>query len=225
MAATTTMAPDAIPVRQLASVATLPPDAAQHLFGVPLRGSERVALVQLGQTRTHVAVQPGAALALQLDCLDASSISTPSRLRLQGPVGVLPTPRPQRLRSSLTVPEGLKAAWRLGDEAAVGLGPLAIQVPVAVGNELAMNVERAVWLGAGSPETARWLPQTEWSREPDPEEVRVDPRTAIIAGRVVTETDVRQARLRRQRIQLAPGQIVTPAARSLAREWDVFADV
>ncbi|GAB5537175.1 MAG: hypothetical protein Rubg2KO_34240 [Rubricoccaceae bacterium] len=218
------MAPDAIPVRALASVATLPPDAVQHLFGASssLRGSERLALIQLGQVRAHVSIQPGMTLSLQLDRLDASSTTEPSGLRLQGPVGVLTAPSTRPVQSVLTVPEGLKAAWRMGDEATLGLGPLAVRVPVNVGNELAIHVERALWLGAGSPKTARWLPQTDWSLEPDPEEAQVDPRIAIVAGRVVTETDVRQARLRRQRIQLAPGQIVTPAARSLAREWNVF---
>jgi len=219
------MAPDAIPVRVLASIATLPPDAVRHLFGASatLRGTERVALVQLGQTRAHAAVRAGATLDLHLDALDASSLTSPSGLQLQGPVGVLGAPTPQPIRSILTVPEGLKSAWRMDDEATVGLASLAVQVSVVTGNELAMGVERALWLGAGSPETARWLPQTAWRTTPDPES-EADPRLTTVARRVVTETDVRQARLRRQRIRLAPGQIVTPAARSLAREWDVFAN-
>lgn len=221
------MAPDAIPVRALASIATLSPDAVQHLFGASatLRGTEQLALVQLGQVRAHVSVQQGPTLDLQLDSLDASSTTSALGLRLQGPVGVLDASSVQPLQSALTVPEGLKAAWRMGDEATLGIGSLAIQVPVAVGNELAMGVERALWLGAGSPETARWLPQTTWTATPKTaKEPDNDPRVATILGRVVTETDVRQARLRRQRIRLSPGQIVTPAARSLAREWGVFDD-
>ena len=219
------MAPDAIPVHALASVATLPPEAVRQLFGAgaALRGTERMALVYLGQARAHVAVRAASTLSIHLDALDASSIHAASGLRLQGPVGVLDAPAPQPVRSMLTVPEGLKAAWRMGDEATVGLGSLAVRVPVETGSPLALGVERALWLGAGSPETARWLPQTSWATTPEPEPPP-DPRIAVIGGRVVTETDVRQARLKRQRIRLSDGQIVTPAARSLAREWDVFTD-
>ena len=221
----TMMAPDAIPVRALASVVTLPPDAVRALFGASatLRGTERIALVHLGQTRAHIGVRPGSDLTLQIDALDASSMERSSGLRLQGPVGVIDAPSPQPVQSRLSIPEGLKAAWRMGDTATVGLASIALQVLVGAGSELMLSVDRALWLGAGSPETARWLPQTSWTTTPD-REPESDPRIAVIAGRVVTETDVRQARLRRQRIRLAPGQIVTPAARSLAREWDVFAD-
>jgi hypothetical protein len=219
------IAPDAIPVREHASVATLPPDAVRDLFGASatLRGSERLAVIQRGQVRAHVAVLPGKTLALHLDAFDASSMASLTSLRIQGPVGVLEAPTVQPIRSTLRVPEGLKAAWRMGDEATVGLGSLAVRVPVETGLELALSVDRALWLGAGSPGMARWLPQTTWAAVPD-SEPKADPRIAVVPRRVVTETDVRQARLRRQRIRLAPGQIVTPAARSLAREHGVFTD-
>lgn len=220
------MAPDAIPVRPRASVATLPPEAIQALFGASttLRSSTQVALVRLGEVRAYVAVRPGAALTLEVDALDASSLGSASGLRLQGPVGAFEAPTPQAVQSVLRIPKGLKAAWRMGDTATIGLGPLATQVAVETGDALALHAEQALWLAAGSPATARWLPQTTWALEPDPEPVS-DPRIATIARRVVTETDVRQARLRHQRIQLAPGQIVTPSARSLAREWNLFTEL
>ena len=44
----------------------------------------------------------------------------------------------------------------------------------------------------------------------------------VIERRVVTETDVRQARLKHRRIRLTPGQIVTPAAQTLGREAGIF---
>jgi len=40
--------------------------------------------------------------------------------------------------------------------------------------------------------------------------------------RLITENDVRQAMLGRRKIRVAPGTIVTPAARDLARAHDVF---
>jgi len=40
--------------------------------------------------------------------------------------------------------------------------------------------------------------------------------------RVITENDVRQAILRGQKIRLEPGMIVTPAARDLGKQHEVF---
>jgi len=40
--------------------------------------------------------------------------------------------------------------------------------------------------------------------------------------RLVTENDVRQAIMKKQKIRLSPGVIVTPAAQDLAKEHDVF---
>ena len=215
------MRPDAIPVVARASLAVLPPGAVRGLFGQDqLWGTERVALVRLGETRAHVAVEGGSALALRLDGLDAA-VAGPG-LRLQGPVGAVDAPASTPVGSRLLAPGGVRGAWGLGDAAVFALGPVALHAAVETGDALALAVDRALWLGAGAPETARWLPQTSWAdAEPEPD---ADPRLASVSRRVVTETDVRQARLRHQRIRLRPGQIVTPAARSLGREWDVFAD-
>ena len=43
-------------------------------------------------------------------------------------------------------------------------------------------------------------------------------------GRLITENDVRQARVHHQTIVVRDGQIVTPAARSLGRELGVLRD-
>ena len=219
------MRPDAIPVHELASLARLPPDAVRSLFGrdATLRGTERLAVVRLGQPVAHVAVEPGSALALQLDRLDASSLGDRTGLRLQGPVGAIDAPAPQLVENRLSVPEGLKSAWRIGDEAVLGLGPIALRARVEVG-ELGLAVDRALWIGAGAPETARWLPTTTWEKTDSPQS-DADAGVAVVSRRVITESDVRQARLKQQTIRVAPGQIVTPAARSLGRESGVLLEL
>ena len=212
------MRPDAIPVRAMASRAVLPPDAIAALFGPGARlgPTARVTLVRLGRAQGQVAVVSGAALAVTLD----RSMGDEGAVRLQGPVGVVGPVETGQLCSRLVLPDGLRRAWNVGESATLALGPLALAVPVASGPEARAEIERAAWLAAGRPETARWLPGVAWERDPE----TPDPGAQVVERRVVTETDVRQARLRRQRIRLGPGQIVTPAARSLAREWDVFED-
>ena len=213
------MRPDAIPVRPLASHVTLPPDTVTALFGktATLRSNARVALVRGGREVARVAVQAGADLAILLDQTDAVD----GAVRIQGPTGATAPTTPTSVRSRLVLPDGLRRAWGMGDRATLALGPLALAVDVAKGADVIAEVERAVWLGAGRPETARWLPGFELASEPEAE---IDDGTVRIDRRVVTETDVRQARTAHRRIRLTPGQIVTPAARSLAREWNVFED-
>ena len=211
--------PDALAVRAVASRAVLPPDAVAQLFGAryALRGAERVAVVRLGRVLFHVAAEGGAALRLDLDATDTAPPA--SGLRLQGPGGAVDAPTPVPVHSRLVLPDGLRRAWDVADRATVALGPVALGVPVESGPEPHFVVERALWLGAGRPETARWLPAVDLAPPAPPE---ADDRARTVDRGVVTETDVRQARLRRQTIRLRPGQIVTPAARSLGREWGVF---
>lgn len=213
------MRPDALPVRALASRAVLPPDAVAALFGAgaALRPSATVEVVRLGAVVGRVAVEAGAALALHLDATDAIS----GEVRLRGPAGATGPVPAQPVRSRLVLPDGLRRAWGVGERAVVGLGAIAAGVAVETGPEAAVEVERALWLAAGRPETARWLPGVDLAPAAEP---APDDGVLVIARRVVTETDVRQARLKHRRIRLAPGQIVTPAARSLAREAGVFVD-
>ena len=192
--------------------------------GTRCGGTERVAVVRLGRVLFHVAAEVadparggGAALRLDLDATDAAPPA--SGLRLQGPGGAVDAPAPAPVRSRLVLPDGLRRAWGVADRATVALGPVALGVPVESGPEPHLAVERALWLGAGRPETARWLPAVDLAPPAPPE---ADDRVRTVDRGVVTETDVRQARLRRQTIRLRPGQIVTPAARSLGREWGVF---
>ena len=213
------MTPDAIPVRALASGVTLPPDAVASLFGAGavLRPTARVALVRSGAELARVAVRPGAALAVALDRTEAVD----GAIRVQGPIGATEPVEPVAVRSRLVLPDGLRRAWNVPDRATLALGTLALAVPVESGPEAVAEIERAVWLGAGRPDAARWLPGVALA---EPTRPAPDDGDLRVRRRVVTETDVRQARLAHRRIRLAEGQIVTPAARSLAREWDVFAD-
>ncbi len=107
----------------------------------------------------------------------------------------------------------------MADTAAVAIGAVAVDVPVVSGPDAAVEVDRALWLGAGRPETGRWIAGLDLAPPAAP---APGDRVRVVSRGVITETDVRQARLRHQRIRVEPGQVVTPAARSLAREWDVF---
>ncbi len=212
--------PDALRVRPVAAHAVVPPEAAQALFGAPLRGSERAHVVRLGRIVASVPVVAGPTLRLVLD----ASLDVPhDALRLAGPQGAVPLSDTGSVRARLVVPAALGRAWGLGETAVVALGPVAVRVPVEAGPDAGVDVDRALWIAAGRPETARWLPQTDW-QPPTDAPADGSPRVATIPRRVVTETDVRQARLHRRTIALTPGQIVTPAAATLAREWGVFGE-
>jgi hypothetical protein len=209
--------PDALPVRPVASSAALPEAVAVALFGAPLRGSEHVDVVRLGRVVATVAAVAGPALRL---VLDASCDAEPGGLRLCGPVGNVDAPAPEPVAARLVLPAGLVRAWGVGERAAVAVGGVAVRASVEAGAVAGIEVDRAVWIAAGRPATARWLPGMEWEDEVRPEPA--DATTLVVPRRVVTETDVRQAKLRRLTIRIAPGQVVTPAAQSLAREWGVF---
>ena len=213
--------PDALAVRPLASRAVLPPDAVARLFGAryALRGTERVAVVRLGD-------RPASTSPPRAGRRSASTSTRPTPPRpspasaSKGPGGVVDAPAPTPVRSRLVLPDGTRRAWGVPERATVALGPLALSVPVEGGADPHVAVDRALWHAAGRPETARWLPGVDLAppAPPTPD----DDRVRTVARGVVTETDVRQARLRRQTIRLRPGQIVTPAARSLGHEWGVF---
>lgn len=214
--------PDAIPVRPLGSRAVLPPEAVTALFGkgATLNAGARVEVVRLGEALVTVPVEAGAALALRLDATDAEAVGRADGLRLRGSVGAVSSPAPASVTPRLVLPDGLRRAWGVPDVVTLGFSCVAITADVASGPEAAAEVDRALWLAAGRPEAARWMPAVDLAvPEARPER---DERVVTVARRVVTETDVRQARLRHKRIRLGAGQIVTPAAQTLGREWDVF---
>lgn len=214
--------PDAIPVAPRRAALSAAPDDVAALFGrgAALRGTERVALVRLGRDAGHACVTAGAH-GLSVDALTAERLGGLDGVRLVGPCGSVTARRVSRVQTQLELPSGLRRAWNVGDAAALALGPVAVTACVGDGPAPSVTVDHGLWLAAGEPATARWLPGLSWAL---PTEALSDEPDAITAiyRRVVTETDVRQARLRGQRIRLTPGQVVTPAAQSLAREWGVF---
>ena len=211
--------PDALAVRPVGSHAVLPLETVSALFGAPLRGTETVEVVRLGVV---VARLPVAAGAEARTVLSASVDIAPDGLRLRGPLASTEAPQVTPVENRLVLPAALARAWGTCDVATVALGAVAVQLPVAAGLDAGVEIDRALWLGAGRPETARWLPQTIWPSASARATEALDDGALVIPRRVVTETDVRQAMLRHRRIRLTPGQIVTPAAQSLAREHGVF---
>ena len=191
---------------------------AEALYGPKARlsASARVEVVRLGELVARVPVAVGVRRALVLDRLAGGAGETVS---LRGPNGAIGPCAAEEVPSRLMLPDGLRRAWGVGERAVVDLGGVAVSVPVERGTETVVEIERALWLGAGQPETARWLGSVDLA-PPSPADPDAGPLT--LDRRVVTETDVRQARLNRRRIALRPGQIVTPSARSLGREWGVF---
>jgi hypothetical protein len=212
------MRADALPVRPLGSLVTLPPGPLAEVFGAgaTLRPSAVLEVVRLGEVVGRMPVAAGDALRLRVDALAEVEGAA---VHLRGPAGAV-TVEAEPTRSRLVLPDGLRRAWGVGESAVLGLGAVALAVPVESGPDAAAEVERALWLGAGRPETARWLPGVDLA-PPAPEPAD---GPLVIERRVITETDVRQARLKRRRIRLTPGQIVTPAARTLGREAGVFVD-
>ena len=214
------MKPDAIPVRALGSRAVVTAADAAVLFGpnARLAPSASVEVVRAGQAVGRVGVEIGPTRSLVLDAT-APSATASGAVSLRGSVGAVGPLEAEAVRSRLVLPDGLRRAWGVSERAVVALGAVALAVPVEAGAEPAVEVERALWLGAGRPQAARWLAGVDLA-EPVAPDPAVGP--VRIERRVVTETDVRQARLKHRRIRLSPGQIVTPAARSLGDEWGVF---
>lgn len=216
--------PDAIPVTAAASSVRLDGPLVAALFGrgYALRGTERVRLARHGRdggTATVAAGPPGVCL----DALAADALGGLDGVRLVGPAGSAPAPATCRVASVLHLPAGLRRAWGVGDSATLALGAVAVRADVQEAPTAGVSVDRALWLAAGRPAVARWV-AADLTLVPPVASPADDPQAAIteVSRRVVTETDVRQARLRGQRLRVRPGQVVTPAAQSLAREWGVF---
>ena len=217
--------PDAIPVAAAASSVALDAALVVALFGrgYTLRGTERVQLARRGRDAGTATVTAGPP-SLTLDALAADALAGLDGVRLVGPTGSAAAPPAHLLTPRLGLPAGLRRAWGVADAATLALGRVAVRAAVEDAATAGLTVDRALWLSAGRPATARWL-AGDALLAPPASSPAVDSPIAIteIPRRVVTETDVRQARLHGRRLRLRPGQVVTPAAQSLAREWDVFA--
>lgn len=216
--------PDALPIRLAASVARLALSTREALFGTTtLRGGERVRLVASGRTEVSLAAFAAEVDAVELDPADAHALGS-GPLRLVGPMGTAAAPAPRRLGRRLALPPALRRAWALEpstplwvEAGSVVFGGVALEED----DTAALHLPRTDVLAAGldpATDTARLrrdLAQATRAEPPEGPPVR-------LTGRLVTENDVRQARLRGQRIVVHPGQLVTPAARSLGRELGVL---
>lgn len=210
------MRPDTIPVRPLASRAVVPTRQLATLFGegARLTSSAQVEVVHRGEVVAWVPVEVGDPLALVVD----ATVHVEGSVALRGLVGAIGPVQAAVAQSRLVLPEGIVRAWGLSETAVLGLGAVAVAVPIEIGPAPVAHIEHALWLGAGRPGTARWLPGVSLSSPTPP----ADDGLTRLDAKVITETDVRQARLKRRQIQVRADQIVTPAARSLAREWNVL---
>jgi hypothetical protein len=210
--------PDALPVVEACSRAALAPPDVAALFGkgYRLRGTERVRVVAAGRAEVSLPAEASAASALWLDALDRDALG-PLPLRLAGPAGSLPAPAPLPLARRLVLPGPVLRAWGLeeGGRATVEVGGLALPVTGAGAGVHLCRAARAL-AGEGP---ARLRRDLDLGRPPEAEPSAPGLRPA---GRLITETDVRQARLRGQRIEVGAGQLLTPAARSLGRELGVL---
>lgn len=218
--------PDRLPLERAPSQAELPPDAVSALFGAgyTLRGTERVQLVARGAVVGTAAVRAGASLRLRLDA--ALLAARPSRVA--GPRGHLAAPEPERLGRKLVLPPALLPAWGLrpGDRVTVAVGAVAFSdARVASGERAHVLIAEsdAALAGVSPGDTAQWLRDVaEWAPSAAIGPTSSAPPKHRPAGRLVTENDVRQARLRGQRIRITADQLITPAARSLGRELGIF---
>lgn len=222
------MQPDALPVRFARSAAVLAPDAVAQLFGkgYKMKGSERVVVTRSAQREVAVPVEPGKATRLVLDALDRHALGEGPPLRLRGPKGSVEAPDGEKTGRALVLPAGLIGAWRLkaGQRVAVQAGAVAFgDVVVEEGLPAHVRLCPADGLAAGLAEgdTVRWNPHLDL--EPPEPAPQADPKVRA-TGRLITENDVRQARMRNQTIVVRNGQLLTPAARSLGRELGVLRD-
>lgn len=221
------MQPDALPLRFARSAAVLAPDAVRMVFGkgYVLKGAERVVVSRSAQREVAVPVETGKATRLVLDALDRHALGDGPPLRLRGPKGSVEAPPVEAAGRALVLPAGLIGAWRLrpGQRVTIRAGSVAFgDVLVEEGQPPHVRLCPADGLAAGLDEgaTARWDPHLEL--EPLAEaEPKADPKVRA-TGRLITENDVRQARVRNQTIVVRDGQLLTPAARSLGRELGVL---
>ncbi len=219
------MRPDAIPIQPVRSYVVLTSPMIGIVFGAAyqLRGTERLEILQRSNPLGMANVVHGETHALFMDATDRSKLFG-GRLRVRGPKGILPAPEVQPVSAVMELPLGLMAAWNLmvGERTTVALGNLAVRVAVEQGVVPRVRVDRSLVFAGGldSDSTARWAPEIAWQVGlSDAQETSGRP---IETKRLITENDVRRARMRREQIIVLEGQIVTPAARSLGEELGVF---
>jgi hypothetical protein len=218
--------PDALPLRIAGSHAALSPDDVRVLFGAgyALRGSEHVFVTRTSRGEVRVPVTTGAERRLVLDALDQSALGGGAPLRLRGPAGSIDAPAPTPVRRALRLPAALVKAWGLktGQAVTIQAGAVAFGDVMVEEGEGHVRLGRADALAAGlrDADTVRWNRDVALTTPSSPPEEAA--RAIRTTGRLITENDVRQARLRGQQIVVRPDHIVTPAAHSLGRELGIL---
>lgn len=220
--------PDAIPVRRAAPRAVLSAEATRTLFGAgyALRGSESVRVVRSGRREVRVPAESGPEVSLALGAIERDALGEGPPLRLVGPVGSIAAPAPSAVVRVLRLPAALARAWglALSQPVTVQAGAVAFGDVVVEEGAGYVALDHADLLAARLSEgdTVCWRPQLTLDLpKPTPEAA---PPNVRATGRLITENDVRQARLRGQQIIVGPGHLITPAARSLGRELGVLDD-
>ena len=218
--------PDALPLRIATSHAVLTAEDVRALFGAKhaLRGSEHVFATRIGRGEVRVPIMAGTERRLVLDALDRDALGDGPPLRLRGPAGSVDAPPPTPVRRALRLPVALVKAWGLttGQVITVQAGAVAFGDVVVEEGEGHVRLGRTDALAAGLREgdTVRWNRELQLAAPPStPDKTTPDVRTT---GRLITENDVRQARLRGQQIVVRPDHIITPAAHSLGRELGIL---
>lgn len=201
---------------------TLPPRTVAALFGegYQWRGSERVRVVGAGRGEVTVPALPGSQLLVELDRLDRGAVGGTGGL-VVGPRGSVDAASIGPMRRLLILPGSLSRPWGLVLDQTVALevGTLIVtDVVVAEGEPAGAHLDRADVVAADlPPETGARL-----RRDIATAEAEAAPSEGLSPGRLITENDVRQARLKGRRVAVHPGQKITPAAASLGKELGIL---
>jgi hypothetical protein len=124
------------------------------------------------------------------------------------------------MRRELVLPAGMRRAWGLeaGQSVCLQAGTVIITgVLVVEGEPAGARLDRADLLAAGLEASGTVALRRDVLAPAGPSPEAEEP-----ARRLITENDVRQARLHGRRIVVRSGQILTPAARTLGRELGVL---
>lgn len=218
------MNPKAIPISPADSHAVLNREAFESLFGIEHKrtGSEKVEVVQTGTRRSVVDAILGDVNTLLLSGADLLKMNG-QHCVLRGSRGHLKLQKIEPIPSILYIPKLLMDAWKLADDhiQTFALNEIAIQAAVAASDSLELTVDRSLVASAGFPETAAWLPQISWKASAPSNPTSPTPDNGL-SKRVITENDVRKARMTRGIIEVSDKHIVTPAARVLGEELGIF---
>ena len=209
-----------IPIHIRQSEAILTPETIRKLFGASclLTGTEKVRLLSRGASPLSIRCRTGEQNQLWVDAhllgqLDASAVY------LQGPEGTTGPLSPTRIPRRLHIPKALLKAWKLTPYHSLSIQAGSIiltQVKIHISDSLFLEIDPTDAAAADFPTYGRLIPAPQATAESHNSPAPSD------YPRLITENDVRKARMRRQKIRLRKGQLITPSARMLAQEWGLL---